>query len=389
MFSAVLWPAHLKPKDDELLSSWLVRLASAHGMKLHTFCSITWPGKQIWNRDIDKSADAEVAQSLFEKTGTSLKRVCATMLSSYENILYERHNHFGPTSWIMPIGIYHRRRRQFGLQFCPRCLAEDKEPYYRRRWRLAFIIVCERHRILLHDRCPKCEEPINFHRDEMGNYRKFVADSLTLCYACRFDLQTIKSNIVVSATAEEARFTCILLKTINAGFIQISEGVATYSHLFFVGLRQLMKILAMRDKRIVKLRKAISEIYRVEIYTPPVLGSIDIQELGIEKRRQLLGLARCLLQEWPYRFIEFSQKFKVWSSLWLRHLESPQRPHSLPAPFWFWSIVHEHLYRAKYCPSEEEINAAIRYLKVKRKIVNNSALARLLGVKVMRRNFNF
>jgi hypothetical protein len=354
-------------------------------MKLHTFCSITWPGKQIWNRDIDKSADAEVAQILFEKTGTSLKRVCATMLSSYENILYERHNHFGPTSWIMPVGIYHRRRRQFGLQFCPRCLAEDKEPYYRRRWRLAFIIVCERHRILLHDRCPKCEEPINFHRDEMGNYRKFVTDSLTLCYACRFDLQTIKSNIVVSATAEEARFTCILLKTINAGFIQISEGVITYSHLFFVGLRQLMKILAMRDKRIVKLRKAISETYNVEVYAPSAPGSVDVQELGIVARRQLLGIARCLLEEWPYRFVEISRQFKVWSSLWLSHLESTVRGRATTAPFWFWSVVHGQLYRARYHPSYEETESAIRYLKQSQGAFNKSDLARLLGVAVVRR----
>src|SRR5947209_10971922 len=172
-----LWPVHLKPKDDELLSSWLVRLAWAHGVKLHTFCSLAWPGKQIWNRDIDKSADAEMVEVLSTKTGTNIERARATTLAAYENVLYEKHNLFGPTSWIMPVGIYHRRRRQFGLQYCPHCLAEDKEPYYRRKWRLAFIVTCERHHIVLHDRCPRCEKPINFHRDEMGNHRKFVADS--------------------------------------------------------------------------------------------------------------------------------------------------------------------------------------------------------------------
>ena len=35
--SGRLWPAHVKPQQDELLSSWLVRLAMAHGVKLHTF----------------------------------------------------------------------------------------------------------------------------------------------------------------------------------------------------------------------------------------------------------------------------------------------------------------------------------------------------------------
>lgn len=308
------------------------------------------------------------------------------MLSAYENILYERHNHFGPTSWIMPVGIYHRRRRQFGLQFCPRCLAEDEEPYYRRRWRLAFVIVCERHHILLHDRCPKCEEPINFHRNEMGNYRKFVADSLTICHACRYDLKTIKSNVFVSATAEEARFTGILLSTINAGFIQISEGVVIYSHLFFVGLRQLMKILAMCDKRIVKLRKALSETYNIDVYGHSMPRTVDVQELGIGARRQLLGLARCLLEEWPHRFVEISRQFKVWSSLWLSHLESPVRGRVITPPFWFWSVIHDYLYRAKYCPSGDEIAFAIKYLTRNGKSVNQSILAKLLGVSVLRKS---
>jgi TniQ len=383
--SSTLWPVHLKPKDDELLSSWLVRLAIAHGMKLHSFCSLTWPGKQIWNRDIDKSADAEVGQTLSEKTGTPLERVRATMLSAYESVLYERHNHFGPTSWIMPIGIYHRIRKQFGLQYCPRCLAEDKEPYYRRKWRLAFMVVCERHHILLHDRCPECEEPVNFHRDELGNHRKLVADSLTLCHACRFDLQTIQSRLHAPATPDEAKFTARLLQAMDAGSIQLSEGVLTYSHLFFTGLRQLIKIVAMRDNRIVKLRQAICKSYEIEMFTPSISGSADFQELGIEARRTLLRIASCLLEEWPQRFVERALEYRLWSSLWLRHSGPTAKGRTTTLPFWFLNVVHDYLYRAKYCPSDEEIAAVVNYLRRKGEVVNKSTIARLLGVSVVRR----
>jgi hypothetical protein len=227
-----LWPVHIKPKDDELISSWLVRLARAHGLKLHTFCSVTWPGKQIWNRDIDKSSDTEMVGVLSTRTGTPIERVQATTLASYANVLYEKHNRFGPSSWIMPIGVYHRTRKKFGLQYCPRCLAEDEDPYYRCKWRLAFIVVCERHHVVLHDRCPKCGEAINFHRDELGNHRKVVTVSLTLCHACHFDLRTIVNEQVFSATSAETQFTTMLLQTIEAGFIQVSESIITYSHLF-------------------------------------------------------------------------------------------------------------------------------------------------------------
>src|SRR5215213_7254788 len=93
--SGRLWPAHIKPQPDELLSSWLVRLAMAHASKLHTFCSIIWPRKQIWNRDIDRSADTELLQTLSDKTDTSIERVRATTLAGYESVLFEEHKSLG------------------------------------------------------------------------------------------------------------------------------------------------------------------------------------------------------------------------------------------------------------------------------------------------------
>lgn len=376
------WPVRLKPQEDELLSSWLMRLAMVHGLKLHTFCSITFPNKAIWNRDIDKSADDKIKQILSDKTGVSIERVYATTLAAYESVIYEKHNHFGPSPWIMPVGIYHRRRRKFGLQYCPRCLAEDKEPYYRRKWRIAFIVLCERHSIQLHDRCPSCEEPINFHRNELGNYRKFVADSLTLCHTCHFNLRMTEDKQIIPITDVEAKFTNMLLGAMDTGFFQLSEGVITYSHLFFSGLRQLMKILAMQDRRVANMRQSISETFKVKIYVPSTLGATDVQELGIEARRQLLRLAYCLLQEWPHYFVELSRKYRLWSSVWMRHLEPTSQ--RATAPFWFWRVIHDYLYRAKYCPSDNEIASAIRYLMSTGKTVNLSTIARTLGVAVIR-----
>jgi hypothetical protein len=178
----------------------------------------------------------------------------------------------------------------------------------------------------------------------------------------------------------------MLLKAMETGYVRLSESVTTYSQLYFAGLRQLMKIVAMQNKRVNDLRRAISEEFKVEVYTPPASGPHhDVQEMNIEARRLLLGTVRCLLERWPHRFIELSRKYRVWSSLWLRHVDPPARANIPPAPFWFWSVVHEHLYRAKYRPSDEEIKAAIRYLKMNRKVVNKSTIARLLGVAVVRR----
>ncbi|HNR14108.1 MAG TPA: TniQ family protein, partial [Thermodesulfobacteriota bacterium] len=47
-------------------------------------------------------------------------------------------------------------------RYCPACLDEDDTPYLRLRWRLAYEVVCERHRCLLLDRCPGCRRHIDF-----------------------------------------------------------------------------------------------------------------------------------------------------------------------------------------------------------------------------------
>src|SRR5205085_11978123 len=111
----------------------------------------------------------------------------------------------------------------------------------------------------------------------------------------------------------------------------------------------------------------------------------DVQEMDAIARRRLLGLARCLLEEWPTRFIELSREHKVWSSLWLRHFEPGARERPRTAPYWFWSVVHEHLYCPKYCPSETEMAAAISHLRRRGAVLNKSSLSRLLGVAVIRR----
>src|SRR5215467_9687570 len=70
-----LWPIHLKPYDDELLSSWLVRLSRAYGVTPHRFCTSGWRHPAFWNRDIDKGIYDDVLQVLADKTATPPARV--------------------------------------------------------------------------------------------------------------------------------------------------------------------------------------------------------------------------------------------------------------------------------------------------------------------------
>ena len=65
--------------------------------------------------------------------------------------------------WVLHGGWGTWRRQQPWLQYCPRCLQEDADPYFRRRWRLAFVTICPAHRQQLLDRCAVCSAVVNFH----------------------------------------------------------------------------------------------------------------------------------------------------------------------------------------------------------------------------------
>lgn len=190
MLSGQLWPAHPKPQPDELLSSWIVRIAQANGLKLQTFCDFAF-GKehQLWNRDIDRLAPGWLLTELARRTGTPVDVIHRTTLDTYRGRLYHERNPAGQLRWILPAGIYHRTRRRFGIQFCPYCLANDPEPYFRTRWRVALLTFCSEHHLKLHDRCPACGAPIAFHRRELGRPEVADAGPLCLCHSCNFDLR--------------------------------------------------------------------------------------------------------------------------------------------------------------------------------------------------------
>lgn len=370
--SGDLWPVHVKPQEDELLSSWLVRLARGHGVKLHTFCSVIWPGGQVWNRDIDKCAGESLLSVLTRRTGTSGAAVAETTLRAYQGRVYEKHNPLGNTTWIMPVGVYHRTRKRFGLQFCPRCLAEAAEPYYRRSWRLAFVTFCEIHHVPLFDRCPQCRAPVNFHRYELGDRNRVTAESITLCYACRYDLrETSVAPVEGPAECRVLEFQKSLTKMVGQGWAWVEGHGAVYSHLYFTVLRQMMKVFAT-GRRATALRECVNRALATGTPAPTLTRrDRDIERLGVGERRKLLDMALYLLTEWPWRFIHLCKTYRVWSAALLRELN--------PAPFWYWRVIHDHLYRIPYTPSDEEIRSAIAYLNRRGIPLNKKHISRCLG----------
>ncbi|MBM94404.1 MAG: hypothetical protein CMI09_14680 [Oceanospirillaceae bacterium] len=191
MISGKYWPAHPHPLPGESLSCWIVRTAHANGLKVQTFCDREF-GKdfQIWNRDIDRNAPEWLLAIMSDKTGTPIKQVRNTTARLYEKRLFPKLHSASQLRWFMALKKKHRTHKGYAQQYCPLCLKEDDEPYFRLQWRLALYTFCTKHRILMADRCYHCGGEVEFHRLELGKANQVKVETLDCCWICNKPLSS-------------------------------------------------------------------------------------------------------------------------------------------------------------------------------------------------------
>lgn len=362
-----IWPIHPRLLPGELLSSWLFRIAKAHKIKLHTFTHRAFAGIAIWNRDIDKAPSPELLKLLASKTGRPLSEVYQSTLASYEGYLYESNVKLGHPHWITSIGVYHRNRKNYGLSFCPLCLKEDSEPYFRRIWRVGFSVVCPKHKTLLFDCCLICQNPISFHRNDFTHKYEASGRSMSQCYYCDFDL--MNSPAIFETDPVLLAFLEKLYTTLSQGYIMIGNHVV-YSHLYFDVIYQLVKLLAVNSFT-QKLRQFLENKIGASLLSPIRQINRFTFNLSINERLHILRLIAHLLFDWPHSFVRACKDVKISKC----RLEKDM--HYIP--FWFQEILNDHLNQKSYTLSTSEIQAAEDYLTKIGKKISLTSLKSLMG----------
>jgi hypothetical protein len=338
--SGTLWPVHLKPLPDELLSSWIIRLAHAHGYKVETVCSLLFGvGSAIWNRDIDTLAPPEVASALIRATGATVQQFESTTIRAFEGSLFERLNANGSTSWVVPIGVWHRTRRRPGLMFCALCLASDQQPHFRRLWRLGFATCCVTHKVLLQDACPRCTSPIMPHRVDTGGKNMFPYGALiTHCCSCGLDLRYAST---LSAPDHLIALQARLETTLTAGCIAWAGNPNMYSLVFFNGLRLLMTGLALYRRKkgamAVSTRKATTCDLSARISAMTELAEV--------------------LDDWPLLFVARVRASGFYASVWCR--DPPV------SAYWYENFIRWECYLGRATVTDEEAAAIANYVSGK------------------------
>lgn len=291
-----LWPWRPEPYADELLSSWLRRVALGNALKVHSFCHAVWPGLQLWNRDLDALAPDIVLEDLAAHTDVPIDRVRETTLHRLTGLLYEGVRVIGPTDWLLPVGVYHRKRRRPGLQWCPHCLAEDEQPYYRMRWRLALASTCPTHGIVLADRCHGCARPASPHRG---------ADPLCdTCYADR------REHPVVQADSRALQLEHRLFSLLDPGTLPRNDLEALHPLSLFGLMRQVVTTIGVGE-RSQRLRDEIAAKWGGDP-APPAVRQLEFMESA--ERHRLMGLAARAMYGWPWMFVAHCADAGVWKS---------------------------------------------------------------------------
>lgn len=319
-------PCCINPKEDELLSSWIVRLAHRHFLKVQTFTHLLFPDVSFWNRDIDKLLPEAVIEKLGRLTLAAKPEIENTGLRSYEGSLYLSHNSNGNTKWITPLGVYHRTRKNFGLMFCPECLRKDGEdPYFRKKWRLSLSVVCVECGVYLKDRCTECMAPVVFFRTELGKRNQLPQGSIACCYRCGTNLAETESERAPKRLIAAQR---MLYRVMKQGW----KKEVFFPHLYFDVVYQLLNMLTSRSDRNKKLQKDLATRFRQ--FGPTVVAKVpgnSFDFLPVGKRTALLRQVLWLLDKDQQNFLCVSRHHRLSSSSFLRDMDY--------VPFWYHELV--------------------------------------------------
>lgn len=342
-------------------------------IKLQTLCTQMLrlkPG--FWAADVDRDPDWSALGRLSEGTAVPVARLVLMGLSAYEGFLWEAYRPRGPMVWVTPIGRLGRRRKGHGQQFCRRCLAEDSEPYFRRRWRLAFNVACERHGIFLDDSCRRCAAPVEFHAGDFGCRLLPFECPIVRCRACGGDFRAELSCLDHPAPNDLVEFQTKLNAVLREGCSPDLPGAEGYSFLFFDGLRYMVRLLTSRSRAARLRHRMLARNGYLGLDVSTGRPGPLFEELRVGDRAETLLYCRDLLEAWPGEFVSLCREARVSSSYILRY--------DATAPYWLSSEIAWYLDDRDYAPTATEKEAVAAFLIRRGLPVSANAVRRCLGV---------
>lgn len=324
------WPCFVKPLEDELLSSWLTRIARNHLLRYFSFCSSHFMESEFWNRDLDKVLPDSIRNSILGKSIIQDEQINRMLLSSYSGRVFLAISETR-SFWLTSFNFYRNFRKHSGnMMICPKCLRNDASPYFRRKWRLTLSVVCADCGVELLDCCPNCGSEINYLQSEKGKKMQSPLFPITCCWKCLYDLRKAKAK---KASTEVLEMQRKLYGIIEDGYVD-SPLLSCYSHLYFDVLKKMVSIINNPSHKLDLFRKVLAKESQQKVIMPKDNRLNSFETQNVSSRRGLLLSSYWLLEDWPRRFRRITKTAQLRSKTLFSDFPD--------CPYWFYKEVNEN-----------------------------------------------
>ncbi|MDX9694386.1 MAG: TniQ family protein [Bacteroidales bacterium] len=319
-----IFPYYLPPEKDELFTSWFCRLSNNHDVKTNTFIQ-NYFGRNVpfWNRDIDVLEPENIINIMVKHTPLRIENIHEMFLKNYEGFAYYKYHRDGTIKNILPLGINHRKRKQFGQQCCTKCLSKGPV-YFKKSWRLITSVVCTECNQLLIDRCYKCGSPITYFRVNMKSFSNLSTmefQPLFLCSNCNTDLRKYEPNRI--PTKLELEYQKYIDNSILNGFNSITQ----YSFAFI----RILLLLSLRLRSSSKNNR-FREIVLKKYNTPETFINKEVRYWSVDQRRETLPFIFSLFKNSTDELYSLFAEGKVMRAYLIKDNDY--------VPFWFEKLLY-------------------------------------------------
>jgi len=172
----------IAPLKGELLSSWVLRSCHANATSLYSL---------LWHHNLSNHSQIDIDQArsnFYNWLAVTLNhpegKSGVEVMSLHP--IHQLAELFPKRSWVR--GIDRRAIKWRSFRFCPVCLQEDKQPYFRRFWRLEWHEFCPIHYVTMHNGCLNCGKPVILHKVSWEKAH------LAHCFNCGLSYSSLSSS---------------------------------------------------------------------------------------------------------------------------------------------------------------------------------------------------
>lgn len=177
-------PLYVEPQENEVLLSWLLRLATRLEVSLHTLIRAAFwiddrrERSQWWRRP-----EPQMLSRIGAKTGISIERLRGMTFESWSPVYRddEASERFSAERFRTEVP----RRQGFRYVLCEQCLDSNGVPHHLcTPWTIGWVAVCPDHACIMTVRCPKCRAKLG-----IGRTSSIARFSPATCVRCGNDLR--------------------------------------------------------------------------------------------------------------------------------------------------------------------------------------------------------